>query len=153
MKKTVLFLSALMVTLFSVVLSSCSSDDDDNIPLIVSEYIIGNWHSYKMDVYLDGEKVSANLTKTGQYSQGYIEVEFKEGGQAIGRSWQQDKNGLSQWVEQSTSYSVNGTTVTLYWSDGNEQLFFDEKSKNLYARAVVPIDGETATAYIYLKKK
>ncbi len=152
MKKPVLFLAALIVALCSMTLSSCS-DDDDSTPLNLSEYIIGNWHSYKMDAYMDGEKVSVSLTKTGQYSQGYIELEFKQDGKAIGRSWQQDKNGMSQWVEQSASYSLSGTTVTLHWGDGDdEQLFFDEKSKNLYARAVVPVDGETATAYVYLKK-
>ena len=153
MKKQILLpFYYLLLSIVSISLLACSSDDDDT-PVKLEDDIIGKWHSYKLvGRRSDGSETTLNMSKTGTASEVYIELSFLKGGKGSGYHWELGENNLSQWKEYPFTYSVGNNTVTLY-DDEVETLNFDEKSQNLYLRGVYTIDyGEKITAYIYFKK-
>ena len=144
-------MTILMVTMLSFGLSSCSNDDDDKVVDTENE-IIGTWKSYKAVVYGQGQSATVSISKTGEYSDSYIEITFEKGGKAIGYSWDEDENGLSQWMHETGAYTINGNSIIVTFDGETGTFTYDEKEKNLYIRGSVKTDAGDITTYIYLKK-
>ena len=130
--------------------SSCGDNDDTPINL---NTILGTWHSYKMIGYAQGEKVSMDISKTGNGSEAYIEITFYNNGQYIGHAWETDENGVSRWSEEKGTYTIKDNIVTIFTDDTISTLTYDEKEKALYIRGSMnyPEIGNV-TIFIYLRK-
>ena len=155
MKKILLayLLPVLLLGFISVSFVACGDDDDD---VILSSYIIGKWHSYKFVGYYQQEEIILEVEKNGAYSVSYFELEFEKNAKVIMYGWQQDQHGLSTWASEMGTYTINGNTVIISSDDTDEDsltLMFDEKSKELYVRAIVQNESSIPiTAYLFLKK-
>lgn len=118
-----------LLVIMMPLLVACSSDDD---PISLNSYIVGTWHSFKATGYGNGQNVNIEITKTGDYSAAYSEVTFESGNKAIVRAWVIDKNGLSHWVEDTGTYTINGDMVIVKDSQGETADFvFDAKDRTL----------------------
>ena len=144
----------LLLVIASSTLCACGDDDDDDFNYnSLNSYIIGKWHSYKGVVSAEGEKETVQISKTGEFSAAYYEIDFQNNGTAIFYAWIQDQNGLSQWTQVKSSYQVQNDQVLLRDSSGETLSFtFDSKEKALYMRAVTDYYGIQATVFIYLRK-
>ena len=146
-------LPALLLGFISVSFVACGDDDDD---VILSDYIIGKWHSYKFVGYYQQEEIILEVEKNGAYSVSYAEIEFEKNGKGVMYGWKQDQHGLSSWVSETVTYTIKGNNVTISSDNPDEDsvtLMFDEKTKELYVRAMVQNESlGPITAYLYLKK-
>lgn len=146
---TINILFAIFMALF---LCACSDDDDDR-NVLLENYIVGSWHSYKTVVHANGETNTYKINKTGEFSFSYFEIDFKYDGTAILHGWVQDNMGLSHWGQGNCTYAVIGDEVRIRDSGGNStSMFFDSKDRTLYTRGVVNNYGSTSTVYIYYRK-
>ena len=100
----------LLIIMLPLFMLACSGDDD---PVSIDSYLIGTWHTFKATVYGNGQNVDIEITKTGEYSASYSEVTFEKDGKAIMRGWVTDEKGLSHWMEEQYTYTVNGDIVTV----------------------------------------
>lgn len=147
MKLNMVF-AIMMSMILSIGSQSCKSDDDD---VILEDYIVGTWHSYKMVVFLNGEQQTLNISRDGLYSELYIEGVFKADGTCIEYEWEQDENGQAIWTSENGTYAINGNTL-LITTGAIEELSFDRSSKSLCLRGVIETEYGDATIYVYLKK-
>lgn len=128
-------------------------DDDDFSQDNLKSYIIGSWHSYKGVATANGESVTVDITKNGDFSAAYFEIDFQNNGTAVFKAWTQDPNGLSRWSQENCKYQVQNYEVLLRDSSGETlSLSFDSKEKALYCRMVSQIDGTQMTIFVYLRK-
>jgi len=148
--RKVLLLLVIACTSFS----ACSDDDDDDyIYNRLDTYIIGKWHSYKGVVTMNGEKETTEITKNGEYSAAYFEIEFKNDKTAMFYAWTQDPNGLSRWSQEKCTYQVQNDEVILRDSEGETvSLSYDSKEKALYFRAFNQDYDTQMTVFVYLRK-
>ncbi len=147
-KRLSIFLTVLLATLM---FGACSSDNDD--PVSIDTYLLGKWYSYKAVVTAQNQSVELDITKNGQYSVSYLEIVFKDDKTVSVSGYQTDENGLSKWVTEEGTYSVNGNVVTIYDETGSTDLFFMPNEKNMYFRLVLNDEnlGEVTT-FVYLRK-
>lgn len=151
---SIFMLMALMIAAFA----SCSKDDD-NEDFNLNTYIVGTWHSYKITVYVQGgqysgQSVDAEISKTGQYSESYVELTFKEGGQARMGAYKKNDNGVMNWYEENGTYYISGDVVTITDNNGeDDNVVFDTRSKNLCIQGTgVTENGIPYKVTAYLKK-
>lgn len=148
----------MFVALMAATFVSCSKDDD-NANIDLKSYIIGSWHSYKATVYVtggqySGESAEVGISKTGQYSQSYLEFTFQDGGRLRVGAFKKDDNGVMNWYEENGTYHISGDVVTLTDADGTSlAIVFDEKDRNLCIQAAsTNNEGIPVKTSIYLKK-
>lgn len=141
----------LVVMMLSLLVACSNSDDDDYVSL--NSYIVGTWHSFKASGYGNGQNVTIDVTKTGDYSAMYMEVTFENGNSAIMRGWVVDQNGISHWEEEPCSYVINGDMVKIIDSSGTSvDLVFDAKDKTLLLKGVSTTNGVQIYVNIYFAK-
>ena len=129
---------------------SCSSDDDE---VDIKNYIVGSWHSYKATVYYEGQSASVDVTKSGHYSDMYIEFTFNQNGTMVMSAWQTNTSGLKNWVQDNGRYSIKDDIVSIIDSDGEViDVVFDSKTKNLCMQSSTTYIGSTIRTNLYLKK-
>jgi hypothetical protein len=150
--KQINFWSMKLVMIMMPLLMACCSSDDD--PISLNSYIVGTWHSFKASGYGNGQSLNIEITKTGEYSAAYSEVTFESGNKAIMRAWVIDQNGLSHWIEETGTYSINGDMVKVKDSQGETADFvFDAKDRTLLIKgsATTP-EGTLIYVNIYYTK-
>lgn len=155
MKKSILFLSVLIASIFSITFTSCTEDDEDNNgrPFVLSDYLIGTWKTYKSVIYKDGQVYELGITKEGDLMGAYIEVTLMENGQALIANWQQDNEGNAVWVEVAGTYDLQGNEFILTDQEGNKtQYVFEAQSKDIYFKDTVTSEGGEMTIYVYFRK-
>jgi len=141
-----------MIPLLLVALSfnACSSDDDEIIN--IDSYLKGKWYSYKAVVSAQDKSVDIAVTKTGQYSQFYYEMLFRDDNK-VDFSFYKVDNYVSSWETETDSYSINGDVVRIY--DDNEAIdfFYNPKEKTMYMRVAGEVEyvGYT-TIFLYFRK-
>lgn len=155
MKRIKVLSMFLLVAMMATVLVGCSKDDD--APVDLKTYAIGTWHSYKATVYfLDGEYAGeseeAMISKTGQYSDMYWELNFQNTNNATFAFFQQDGNGVSHWVDGLVSYSIKGDVVTIRDSESSMDFVFNSNDKTLSVQISKVIDGISTRTVLYLRK-
>ena len=148
----------MLVALMAATFASCSKDDD-NADFDLSRYIVGTWHSYKATVYVTGGEYSGisqdvEISKTGQFSQSYLEFTFQDGGRVRMGAFKKEDNGVMNWYEEIGTYHVSGDVVTLTDTDGTSlAIVFDTKDKSLcFQGAGINDSGIPYKASIYMKK-
>ncbi len=144
-------LTIMIVTILSVGFVSCGGDDVDET-INVNSYIIGTWRSFKATGYAQGESVTLDISKNGEYSSAYLELVFNSDGTVIGSNWQQDSSGVSRWVSEKGNYIVNGNMVDVTFSDGTASLTFDASDRTLCFRAAQNVNGTNITINLFLRK-
>lgn len=150
--KQIRYWSMMLVVVLLPLLVACSNGDDDDY-VSLNSYIVGTWHSFKASGYGNGQNVTVEVTKTGDYSAMYMEVAFENGNKAIMRGWVADQNGISHWEEEPCSYVINGDIVKLIDSSGNSvDLVFDTKDKTLLLKGVSTTNGVQIYVNIYFAK-
>ena len=86
---------------------SCTEDDeaiqDDDSPVVLSDYIIGKWKCYKTVFELEGQQYSIpigkNGAKNGILKEAYMEITFQEDGKCtVGMWWTMDKEEDYGWI-------------------------------------------------------
>ena len=144
----------LLLVIACTTLCACGDDDDDDFSQDrLKSYVIGKWHSYKGVVTAGGERETVNITKTGDFSGAYFEIEFQNDGTAVFYAWMQDSNGLSRWSNENCTYQVQNNEVLLRDTSGEIlSLSFDSKEKALYYRVVSQEYGTQMTVFVYLRK-
>lgn len=144
----------LLLVIACTTFSACGDDDDDDFNQdSLNSYIIGKWHSYKGVVTANGERETIDITKNGDFSAAYLEIDFQENGAAIFYAWAQDSNGLSRWSHDNCTYQVQNREVLLRDSSGEIlYLSYDSKEKALYFRGVTQNNGTEVTVFVYLRK-
>lgn len=147
--KLINFFGKIMPLVFFIIfMTSCGNDD-----VVLDDYLTGNWYSYKAEVMASGQSEKVNVSKTGQYSQFYYEVTFKDNNKVEFSYYQVDENSISKWTTETLSYSKNGDVVTIY--DGTESIdfMFNAKDKSLYMR-LADNTGKYGyiTVFIYFRK-
>lgn len=151
-KKNLLhLLTVMIVAMLSVGSVSCGGDDVDET-INVNSYIIGTWHSFKATGYAQGESVTLDISKNGEYSSAYLELVFNSDGTVIGSSWQQDSNGVSRWISEKGNYAVKGNMVDIMFSNETASLIFDTSDRTLCIRGAQNVNGTNITINIYLRK-
>ncbi len=143
-------LNLLLVGLMIPFIVSCSSDDDENVD--INNYIVGAWHSYKATVYYEGKSASVDITKSGQYSDMYIEISFNQDGTMVESAWQKNDSGLKNWVQEDARYTIKDDIVSIKDSGGVVDLLFDSKTKELCLQSSTTYVGSTMRTNIYFKK-
>ncbi len=151
MKKGKLFQMSkmLLIIMLPLFMVACSGDDD---PVSIDSYLIGTWHTFKATAYGNGQNVDIEITKTGEYSASYSEVTFEKDGNAIMRGWVTDENGLSRWMEESYTYTVNGDIVTVKNSNETADFLFDGKNKTLLLKGTYTSNNMLLYINLYYKK-
>lgn len=144
-------LTITMIAMLSLGFASCGGDDDDE-PINVKSYILGTWRTFKAVGYAQGESVTLQISKTGEYSEAYIEMTFKSDGTVVGSRWEQDSNGVSRWVTEEANYTVNGNIVNIMSDGETASLVFDASDKTLCIRGAQYINGVNVTINIFMKK-
>ena len=141
-------LTVLMVAMLSVGTISCGSDGSGNVNNVpLNSYIIGSWHSYRGVVYASGNTYNVDIDKTGEMSAAYFEFVFQEGGKVILRGWLTDSNGLSHWIEEMGTYTINNDIVNVTDADGvTVSMVYDPKESTLCIR----INGEHNGVYMVI---
>ena len=141
-------LSLLLVSLMIPFIVSCSSDDDENVE--INSYIVGTWHSYKVTYNYEGEKITQEVTKTGDFSSAYYEIIFKQDGTMTLFYWRLNNSGASSWEQAPGKYLIKGDIVSIYESFKEVTDFqFDSKSKDLCLQVLL---SGGIKLNIYLKK-
>lgn len=150
--KKLKFWSTLMLMIALVPFVTACGDDDDT-PVSLNSYIVGNWHSFKFTSTVGQNSGEGAIEKTGTYSQLYYEMSFKNDGKVSVSHWKQNTSGISSWVTESCTYKVNGNSVTVSDSEGSMDLYFDSSQKMLYARiSTTDTTYGNITVYVYLRK-
>lgn len=105
--RTFNFLAALIMAVVCVSFSSCSNDDDENLPKIEQANLIGKWQSTweKIHKVENGKEV---VTSDESYTNGFLE--FKADGTCIESSTNSDYKTTSRW-------SLKDNKITLSYSD------------------------------------
>ena len=144
----------LLLVIACTTFSACGDDDDDDFSQdSLKSYIIGKWHSYKGVATANGERETVEITKNGDFSEAYFEIDFQNNGTAVFYAWEQDSNGLSRWSQENCTYQVQNNEVLLRDSSGEIiNLSFDSKEKALYFRVVNQDYGSPVTVFVYLRK-
>lgn len=141
-------LSILLVGLMIPLMVSCGSDDDEVAD--VNSYIVGEWHSYKATYNYEGETITQEVTKTGDFSSAYYEILFKKDGTMTLYYWRLNNSGASKWEQAPGRYVVKGDIVSIYDSFIEvTDLLFDSKSKNLCLQVLL---SSGTKLNIYFKK-
>lgn len=149
-KKSLMGLMTLvLITLVSVSVASCNSDDES---VVLEDYVVGSWHSFKCVVTASGKSETFDITKTGENSLLYMEAVAQEGGQIVYRGWEEDSNGLTSWVEERGTYKINNNIVTITNSKGETLSMTFDKDKTLCYKMYSTIYGKTSLISIYFKK-
>ncbi len=146
-----IFSAAVLLMVMNVVMVGCSSDDDDT-PFSLSEYIVGRWRTVRYEGYMDGEKASGSIEKNGKTSASYMEFSFDTSGRCTYGLWMQNSYGVSQWTTGEDPYYVHGNTVTIGTGSESLDVYFDEKSHELYLRGTSKTDYGEVLIYIYARK-
>ncbi len=147
-KRLSIFLTVILATLM---FGACSSDND--APVSIDTYLKGKWYSYKAVVTVQNQSVELDITKNGQYSVSYLELVFKDDNIVSVSGYQTDENGLSKWVTEEGTYSVNGNIVTINDGTTSTDLFFMSNEKTMYFRGVINDENYgQITTFIYLRK-
>lgn len=150
--KKMKFWSSLMLIIVLVSFVTACGDDEDT-PVSLNSYIVGNWHSFKFSSTVGQNSGEGAIDKTGAYSQLYYEMSFKNDGKMSVSYWKENTSGISSWVTESSTYIVNGNSVTISDGEGSMDLYFDSNQKLLYAR--VSTKDSTfgvITVYVYFRK-
>ena len=141
----------LLIGMMMPVWVSCSSDDEEEVDL--NSYIVGTWHSYKVTYnYEDyeGETITQEVTKTGDFSSAYYEMIFKQDGTMTLFYWRLNNSGTSSWEQAPGKYIIKGDIVSIYESFKEVTDFqFDSKSKDLCLQVRL---SSSIKLNIYLKK-
>ena len=149
------------LTLFILLLSAplfcaCGDDDNEEQPIEnvdVSTYILGKWYTYKATANNGQQSMTQSISKEGNLSDAYLEVEFETGGKATFCSWGYEDD-IKTWKTESGTYSVNGNMVIISIDSGTPTLSFDQKVRELYLVGYVTDEyGGTFPEYIYFKKR
>ena len=155
MAKSISFFRVLLLLVIaSTTFCACGDDDDDDFRSNGLEtYIIGKWHSYKGVVTAYGERETVDITKNGDFSEAYLEIDFQKNGKAVIYAWAQDSDGFSRWANENCTYQVQGDEVILRDTSGDTvSLSFDSKEKALYYRVVSEMNSTQMTVFVYLRK-
>lgn len=144
----------LLLVIACTTFSACGDDDDDDFSKEgLKTYVVGKWHSYKGVVTANGERGTVDITKNGDFSEAYFEIDFLNNGNAVFSAWAQDPNGLSRWTQEDCTYQVQNNEVIIRDSSGEAiSLSFDSKERTLYFRVVSQAYGTQMTVFVYLRK-
>ena len=139
-----------LIGLMMPLMVSCGSDDEE---VELNSYIVGTWHSYKA-IYnyynYEGEIITQEVTKTGDFSSAYYEMIFKKDGTMTLFYWRLNNSGASSWEQAPGKYIIKGDTVSIYGSFKEVTDFqFDSKTKNLCLQVLL---ASGIKLNIYLKK-
>ena len=150
--RTFKFLAALIMAVVCVSFSSCSKDDDENLPKIEQANLIGKWQSTweKIHKVENGKEV---VTSDEAYTNGFLE--FKADGTCIESSTNSDYKETSRW-------SLKDNKLTLSHSDGySDVVTVNELTANKLVLAFedwdntedggLELDDVTSTAYKKMK--
>ncbi|WP_195667815.1 lipocalin family protein [Bacteroides intestinalis] len=150
--RTFKFLAALIMAVVCVSFSSCSKDDDENLPKIEQANLIGKWQSTweKIHKVENGKEV---VTSDEAYTNGFLE--FKADGTCIESSTNSDYKETSRW-------SLKDNKLTLSHSDGySDVVTVNELTANKLVLAFedwdntedggLELDDVTTTAYKKMK--
>ena len=150
--RTFKFLAALIMAVVCVSFSSCSKDDDENLPKIEQANLIGKWQSTweKIHKVENGKEV---VTSDEAYTSGFLE--FKADGTCIESSTNSDYKETSRW-------SLKDNKLTLSHSDGySDVVTVNELTANKLVLAFedwdntedggLELDDVTTTAYKKMK--
>ena len=102
--------------------------------------------------FMDGEKASGSIEKNGKTSASYMEFSFDTSGRCTYGLWMQNSYGVSQWTTGEDPYYVHGNTVTIGTGSEALEVYFDEKSHELYLRGTSKTDYGEVLVYIYARK-
>ena len=150
MKKTFLLLSVLLASILSFSFISCTEDDEesqeDDNPVVLSDYIFGKWKTYKLVTTIDDKEytvpLNKNGTNSGQLKNAYYELTFQENDECITGLWYHPDLEDEQWIENPATYSIDGNTVILHEGGRDTEITFDEQSKDLFFSGT-SVDGKT----------
>ena len=154
MKKSILFLSVLIASIFTITFTSCTEDDENNRkPFVLSDYLIGTWKSYKSVIYRDGQVYNLEITKEGDLMGAYIELTLKKNGAAVVGNWQKDNEGNAVWTEVAAKYVLQGNEFTLTDQVGNKtQYVYEAQSRDIYFKDTIEDETGEMVIYVYFRK-
>ena len=154
MKKSILFLSVLIASIFTITFTSCTEDDENNRkPFVLSDYLIGTWKSYKSVIYRDGQVYNLEITKEGDLMGAYIELTLKKNGAAVVGNWQKDNEGNAVWTEVAAKYVLQGNEFTLTDQVGNKtQYVYEAQSRDIYFKDTIEDETGDMVIYVYFRK-
>ena len=132
---------------------ACGSDDKEDIVTSPDSFIIGTWHSFKGEVFSNGESTIVMIDKSGAASGAYMEFKFEKGNKVTGWWWAQDSYNLSHWTEGSGTYIIKSNVVTITDVNGDTvDLIYNSNDETLMLRSTPNVNGEYVTTNIYFKK-
>ena len=165
----------LLMGLVLLTAMSCGKDDTDTVPVPLERYILGTWHSYKMDAYANGQKAEIDITKNNEYSSVYIEMTFRDDNIVDMGYWLPNDDGTSRWTTESDDYYIHNNIVQICEQLDNDSedgwnndlsfettagadsetvtMMFDNASKNLYVRISTTTNGTNVVSNLYFRKK
>ena len=167
----------LLMGLVLLTAMSCGKDDTDTVPVPLERYILGIWHSYKMDAYANGQKAEIDITKNNEYSSVYIEMTFRDDNIVDMGYWLPNDDGTSRWTTESDDYYIHNNIVQICEQLDNDSengwnndlsfettaggssdsetvtMMFDNASKNLYVRISTTTNGTNVVVNLYFRKK
>ena len=154
MKKSILFLSVLIASIFTITFTSCTEDDENNRkPFVLSDYLIGTWKSYKSVIYRDDQVYNLEITKEGDLMGAYIELTLKKTGAAVVGNWQKDNEGNAVWTEVAAKYVLQGNEFTLTDQVGNKtQYVYEAQSRDIYFKDTIEDETGDMVIYVYFRK-
>lgn len=134
MKK--LLVRSVLVFAMATSLIACSKDEETTAPVS----IVGKWEAttQKSKVTIDGQLLQDS---TETYSAGELIVEFFANGTAIGSSNDSSATG------DTTTYTVNGSTVTLISLDKRDTTVFNNSSFNASTLKLGMLDTQVENGY------
>ncbi len=148
--KQIRFFGMLMALMMPLLVFNACGDDDEDVEL--DTYIVGKWKTYKLKVSLNDEEKTFDITKTGNYSTYYFELDFKSNGIVSVSSYETDKEtNISEWVTEDCQYTLGDGVVNIHREGNTIQLILD--GNNLYFRSSEydEVYG-LATMFFYFKK-
>lgn len=172
----------LLMGLVLLTAMSCGKDDTDTVPVPLEKYILGTWHSYKMDAYANGQKAEVDITKNNEYSSVYIEMTFRDDNIVDMGYWLPNDDGTSRWTTESDYYYIHNNIVQICeqldndsengWDNGlsfettaggsfltrgssdseTVTMMYDNASKSLYVRYSTVVNGANVVGNLYFRK-
>lgn len=130
-----------------LVISSCGGDDSQ--PVDLNSYILGNWRSYRVTGFYQGETINMDVDKTGPLSMVYWEMNFKQNGIITMGYWKPEY--YTTWGEENYQYSIKGNMVTLTDSNG-ESIDLVFKDYELCLKLTQSYNGSPLTLNVFLRK-
>lgn len=175
------YLLLVIMAVCAVTFSSCGKDDEDITPVVLENYILGTWHSYKMDAYANGQSKVAEVTKNNELSAAYIEMVFHDDKTVDMGCWLPNADGTSKWMVETDVYYIHNNVVQICEkvetdndNDYNSELsfnstvggfttrsqddpetvtlMFDQSTKDLYVRYSGYVNGMNIVGNLYFKK-